>query len=163
MYIVYSHVPKFVISKGNSSGVNKMGSQPTLSIPREVRGCRLCKHCGCMLNTEFTQVTYQWPAHAAYQEQEINFVKLCVCLFAAIYLKFKMSTFKYFVKTKHPRACDMPSPLLRRWRATARAQRRREAQGMKTTQVNARMAIADHDRQGQATHRQYKSHTVVES
>ena len=21
-------------------------------------GCRLCKHCGCMLNTEFTQVTH---------------------------------------------------------------------------------------------------------
>ena len=37
---------------------NKMGSQPTLSIPREARGCRLCKHCGCMLNTEFTQVTH---------------------------------------------------------------------------------------------------------
>ena len=26
------------------------------------------------------------------------------------------------------------------------------------TQVNARMATADHDRQGQAAHRQYKSH-----
>ena len=23
----------------------------------ETIGCRLCKHCGCMLNTEFTQVT----------------------------------------------------------------------------------------------------------
>ena len=24
----------------------------------EATGCRLCKHCGCMLNTEFTQVTH---------------------------------------------------------------------------------------------------------
>ena len=28
--------------------------------------------------------------------------------------------------------------------------------------VNTRLATADHDRQGQATHRHYKSHTVVE-
>ena len=40
--------------------------------------------------------------------------------------------------------------------------RRREAQGTKTTQVNARMATVDHDRQGEAAHRQYKSCTVVE-
>jgi len=33
---------------------------------------------------------------------------------------------------------------------------------MKITQVNARMATADHDRQLQAAHKQYKSHTVVE-
>ena len=33
---------------------------------------------------------------------------------------------------------------------------------MKTTQVNACMANGDHDRQGQAAHRQYKSPTVVE-
>jgi len=33
-----------------------------------------------------------------------------------------MSVFKYFMKT----ACDMPSPLSRRCRATARAQHRRE-------------------------------------
>ena len=38
----------------------------------------------------------------------------------------------------------------------------KEARGTKTTQVNARMATADHDRQGQAAHRQYKSSTVVE-
>ena len=30
------------------------------------------------------------------------------------------------------------------------------------TQVNARMSTADHDRQRQAAHRQYKSRTVVE-
>ena len=29
-------------------------------------------------------------------------------------------------------------------------------------EVNASMATADHDRQGQAAHRQYKSHTVIE-
>jgi len=33
---------------------------------------------------------------------------------------------------------------------------------MKMTQVNAHMATADHDRQGQAAHRWYKSCTVVE-
>ena len=33
--------------------------------------------------------------------------------------------------------------------------------GMKMTQVNAHMATADHDRQGQAAHRWYKSCTVV--
>ena len=38
----------------------------------------------------------------------------------------------------------------------------KEARGTKTTQLNARMATADHDRQGQAAHRQYKSCTVVE-
>ena len=32
---------------------------------------------------------------------------------------------------------------------------------MKTTQVNTCMATADHDSQGQAAHRWYKSHTVV--
>ena len=36
----------------------------------------------------------------------------------------------------------------------------KEARGMKTTQVNARMATADHDRQEQAAHRPYKSRTV---
>ena len=30
------------------------------------------------------------------------------------------------------------------------------------TQVNTRMATADHDRQGQAAHRRYKLRTVVE-
>ena len=77
MYIVYSHVPNichevrplkfnflFVVLQMTKNEqvtqvYNKMGSQPTLSILREVRGCRLCKHCGCMLDTEFTQVTHQ--------------------------------------------------------------------------------------------------------
>ena len=45
----------------------------------------------------------------------------------------------------------------------ASKQRQREARGTKTTQVNARMATVDHDRQGQAAHRhEYKSCTVVE-
>ena len=38
----------------------------------------------------------------------------------------------------------------------------KEAQGTKTTQVNTCMATADHDRQRQAAHRQYKSRTVIE-
>jgi len=62
-----------------------------------------------------------------------------------------MSAFKYFKKTERPRACDMTSPLLHRWRATARAQRGREARGTKTTQVNTSMATVDYDRQGQGT------------
>ena len=33
--------------------------------------------------------------------------------------------------------------------------------GTKTTQVNAHMAAADHDRQGQAAHRQYHQNTPV--
>ena len=37
----------------------------------------------------------------------------------------------------------------------------KEARGTKTTQVNACMATVDHDREGQAAHRQYKSRTVV--
>ena len=37
-------------------------------------GCKLCKHCGDMLNTEFTQGTHPGPAHTADQEQEGNFV-----------------------------------------------------------------------------------------
>ena len=47
-------------------------------------------------------------------------------------------------------------------RASARAQHQREARETKTTQVITRLATVDHDRQGQATHRQYKSHTAVE-
>ena len=39
--------------------------------------------------------------------------------------------------------------------ATARAQRPRVRRETKTTQLNTRMATADHDRQGQAAHRQY--------
>ena len=38
----------------------------------------------------------------------------------------------------------------------------KEARGTKTTQVNARMATADRDTQGQAAHGQYKSHIVGE-
>ena len=60
-----------------------------------------------------------------------------------------MSVFKYFLKTL--RACDMPSfpsiGLLPEHSVSMK-----EAQGAKTTQVNARMATADHDRQGQAAH-----------
>ena len=39
----------------------------------------------------------------------------------------------------------------------------KEVRGTKTTQVNARMATAEYDRQGQAAHRQYKSRTVIGS
>jgi len=76
------------------------------------------------------------------------------------------------MKTERPRSWGrfwslefvvfLPAPLSHRWRATARAKRRREAQATKTNQVNTCMATADYDRQGQAAHRQYKSSTVVE-
>ena len=36
-----------------------------------------------------------------------------------------------------------------------------ECMATATTQVNTRIATVDHDRQGQAAHRQYKSRTVV--
>ena len=39
----------------------------------------------------------------------------------------------------------------------------KEARGTKTTQVNAHMVTSDHDRQGQAAHRQYKSRMVIDS
>ena len=55
-----------------------------------------------------------------------------------------------------------PTHCRRRWKATAGVQRQRESRETKTTQDNARMATADHDRQGQAAHTQYKSRTVVE-
>ena len=64
-----------------------------------------------------------------------------------------MSTFKYFMKTEHP---WVVSCML--WMQPARAQRQRE--GSPRNKYNARMATADHDRQGQATHRQYKSRIV---
>ena len=38
----------------------------------------------------------------------------------------------------------------------------KEARGTKTTQVNTHMETADHDRQGQAAHKWYKSCKVVE-
>ena len=41
-------------------------------------------------------------------------------------------------------------------------QRWREGSPGNEDDVNTRMATADHDRQGQAAHRQYKSRTVVE-
>ena len=65
-------VPQMIKNEQVTQVYSKMGSQTTLSILRE--GCRLCKHCGCMLNTDFTQVPHHWPARAAYQKQEINFV-----------------------------------------------------------------------------------------
>jgi len=42
----------------------------------EATAFRLCKHCGCMLKTEFTQATQFWPACTADQEQKINFLWL---------------------------------------------------------------------------------------
>ena len=73
-----------------------------------------------------------------------------VCILAAIYRKFQMSAFKYFMKTKRSFVHAMPRPLscISEGLLTARVQRRREARGTKTTQVNAHMATVDHDRQG---------------
>ena len=72
-----------------------------------------------------------------------------------------MSVFKYFMTTfihaVCPGRCCVSEGLL-----PERSIGIKEAQGTKTTQVNTRMATADHDRQGQAAHRQYKSRTVVE-
>ena len=76
---------------------------------------------------------------------------MSVCLFAAIYRKFQMSEFKYSMKTER-RFVHASMKLL-----PERSIGVKDAQGMKTTQVNARMAIADHDIQGQASHRRYKS------
>ena len=58
------------------------------------------------------------------------------------------------MKTKRPqfRACNMSSPLSRRL-LPDRSVGVKEARGTKTTQVNAGMATADHDSQGQAAHR----------
>ena len=72
-----------------------------------------------------------------------------------------MSTFKYFMKTERPQVVfcmryAQPAVASVKGRATAREQHwcegspSQEARGTKTTQVNARMATADHDRQGQA-------------
>ena len=80
-----------------------------------------------------------------------------------------MIAFKYFVKSERPRSLGsfVHAICPARCRASVKgyctAQRRREARGTKTTEVNARMATVDHDRQGQAAHRhEYKSRTVVE-
>ena len=48
-------------------------------------------------------------------------------------------------------------PAVRQWRASARAQHWREGSPRNEYNVNACMAAADHDRQGQAAHRQCKS------
>ena len=68
-----------------------------------------------------------------------------VCMLAVVYRKC------VFMKTERPQPrmqyVAMPSLLLRRWRATARVQHRCEARGMKMTQVNTRLATADHGRQ----------------
>ena len=73
----------------------------------------------------------------------------------------QMSVFKYFMKTfVHaicPARCRVGEGLL-----AERSVGVKEAWGTKTLQVNACMATVDHERQGQAAHRQYKSHTVVE-
>ena len=51
-------------------------------------------------------------------------------------------------------------PAVCQWRASARAQHWREGSPRNEYNVNARMAAADHDRQGQAAHRQCKSHIL---
>ena len=69
-----------------------------------------------------------------------------------------MSAFKYFTKT------DCAS-LLSVKGSSAYCQRASSAwkkPGAKMTQVNVHMATADHDRQGQTAHRQYKLRTIVQ-
>ena len=76
-----------------------------------------------------------------------------------------MSVFKYFMKTEHPQIVSAISPAhccVSEELLPECSINMKEARGTKTTQVNAHMATADHDRQGQAAHRQYKSRTVVE-
>ena len=75
-----------------------------------------------------------------------------------------MSASKYFMKTERSFvACDDGSSPLSVGEGVLpeRSVNVKEAQGTKTTQVNAHMAAADHDRQGQAAHRQYKSRIIV--
>ena len=64
----YAQIVRSLLSLITSFQPPLEGGEPT--------GCRLCKHCGCMLNTEFTQVTIltTYSHWAADQEQEINFV-----------------------------------------------------------------------------------------
>ena len=74
-----------------------------------------------------------------------------------------MTAFKYFVKTGPPVVSCMryAQPAVASVKGYCRPQRRREARGTKTTQVNARMATVNHDRQGQAAHRhEYKSRII---
>ena len=75
-----------------------------------------------------------------------------------------MNAFKYFMKTKRSFVhaictvhCRAREGLLPEHSVGVK-----EAQGTKTAEVNARTATADHDRQGQAAHRQSKSHIVFE-
>ena len=54
-------VPEMIKNDPSVKCENKLVSQTweklTLSIVKKPGGCRLCKHCGCILDTEFTQVT----------------------------------------------------------------------------------------------------------
>ena len=63
-----------------------------------------------------------------------------------------MKTERSFVDAMGPAHCRIGEGLL-----PERSVDVKEAQETKTTQVNAHMATADHDRLGQAAHRQYKS------
>ena len=62
--------------------------------------------------------------------------------------------FKYFIKTANdldPRVASCmryAQPAIASVKGYCRAQRRREARGTKTTQVNVCIATVDHDRQG---------------
>ena len=78
-----------------------------------------------------------------------------------------MSVFKYFMKTERPRSdsfvyatcpacCRVGEGLLPEPTVGVRPEERRRLM------FNARMTTADHDRQGQAAQRQYKSRTVAE-
>ena len=75
-----------------------------------------------------------------------------------------MSAFKYFLQTERSFVhaictihCRAREGLLPEHSVSVK-----EAQGTKTVEVNARTVTADHDRQGQAAHRQCKSRIVVE-
>ena len=68
-----------------------------------------------------------------------------------------MSAFKYFTKILSCACQPAVGEGLLPERSVSVKETRSE-----TTQVNARMATADHDRQGQAAHRRYKLRTVVE-
>ena len=75
-----------------------------------------------------------------------------------------MSAFKYFMKTERSfvhAICTVHSRA-REGLLPEHSVGVKEAQGTKTAEVNARTATVDHDRQGQAAHRQCKSRIVVE-
>ena len=72
-----------------------------------------------------------------------------------------MSAFKYFTETECPWIVSCPAYC----RYRGEGPQPEPSVGLQETRsedVNARMATADHDRQGQATHRRYKLRTVVE-